>query len=170
MVGVQTTWRGRCASPGFALLGVGLTLILVALGIGIAIALRGQAGAEWTGWFVAVVGLVVGVLSYLMSSLEVRVDPTRFVVAFGPVGWPRRTIPLVDVVDVSAILVDPTEWGGWGYRWIPWARASAAVLRKGPGIALGLRDGRRFAVTVDQAVEGAQATAAAVDALGSPDR
>ena len=45
------------------------------------------------------------------------------------------------------------EWGGWGYRWIPWAKASAAVIRRGPGIALVLRDGRRFAVTVDDAVD-----------------
>lgn len=163
---VQTIWRGRCASRGFALLGVGLTLVLVALGVGIAIALQGQAAAEWTGWFVAVVGIVVGVLSYVMSSLEVRVDATRFVVAFGPFGWPRRTIALREVVDVSAIIVDPNEWGGWGYRWIPWAKASAAVIRKGPGIALVLRDGRRFAVTVDDAVGGAQATSAALDALG----
>ena len=59
-------------------------------------------------------------------------------------------------------MVEPTEWGGWGYRWIPWARASAAVVRRGPGIALVLRDGRRFAVTVDDAVAGARATSAAL--------
>ena len=148
------------------MLGVGLTLVFVAIGVGIVIALRGETGAELTGWFIAVVGVVVGVISYLMSSVQVRVDASTFVVAFGPFGRPRRTIALADVADVSAIIVEPAEWGGWGYRWIPWVKASAAVIRKGPGIALVLRDGRRFAVTVENAVEGAQATAAAVDALG----
>ena len=66
---------------------------------------------------------------------------------------------------MSAIQVEPTEWGGWGYRWIPWAKASAAVVRRGPGIALVLRDGRRFAVTVEDAVAGAQAVSAALPQL-----
>jgi hypothetical protein len=163
---MATLWTGRCSSRGLALLGVGLTLVLLAIGLGIVIALSGQPGVQWTGWFVAIVGVVVGVLSYLMSSLEVRVDASSFVVAFGPLGLPRRVVALTDVVEVSAIIVDPQEWGGWGYRWIPWAKATAAVIRKGPGIVLVLRDGRRFAVTVENAVEGAQATAAALDALG----
>ena len=57
-------------------------------------------------------------------------------------------------------MVDPMKWGGWGYRWIPWAKASAAVIRKGPGIELLLKDGRRFAVTVEDAVTGAQTISA----------
>jgi hypothetical protein len=57
------------------------------------------------------------------------------------------------------------QWGGWGYRWMPGAKASAAVLRKGPGIVLTFADGRRFAVSVDDATAGAAATTAAVAAL-----
>ncbi len=85
-------------------------------------------------------------------------------VAFGPFGWPRRVIRLADVREVSAIVVEPREWGGWGYRWIPWAQASAAVIRRGPGIEVVLADGKRFAVTVDGAVDGAKAASAALDA------
>ncbi len=159
---VETLWTGRCSSRGFALLAVGLTLVLVAVGVGTVIALSGSGAPAWTGWLVAGVGLVVGVAGLVLSSLEVTVTPTALTVAFGPLRWPRRVIALADVVDASAIMVEPMEWGGWGYRWIPWARASAAVIRRGPGIALQLADGRRFAVTVDDAVAGAQAASGAL--------
>ena len=158
-------WSGTCRSRGFAVLAVGITFVLVAVGIGTVIALQGSGAPLGLGWFLAVVGVVVGVLGWWMSSLEVRLDARAFTVAFGPFGWPRRRIALTDVRDASAIVVEPREWGGWGYRWIPWARASAAVIRRGPGIVLVLADGRRFAVTVNDAVAGAQATSAALDAL-----
>jgi hypothetical protein len=163
---VETYWTGRCASRGFALLGVGLTLVLAAVGVGTVIALRGSGAPTWVGWFVAAVGVAAGVLAWLVSSLEARLTSETFTVAFGPLGWPRRVIALSDVAEASAIVVEPMQWGGWGYRWIPWARASAAVIRRGPGIALTLRDGRQFAVTVDDAVNGAKLTSAALIGAG----
>jgi hypothetical protein len=160
---MTTTWTGRCSSRGYALLGVGFALVLVAIGIGTVIVSAGSGAAAWAGWSLAAAGLVVGVVGRLTSSLEVRLSDQAFTVAFGPFAWPRRVVALADVTDASAIVVEPLEWGGWGYRWIPWANASAAVIRRGPGIALVLGDGRRFAVTVDDAVAGARATS---DALG----
>lgn len=147
-------------------MGAGLTLILVALGIGIVLALTGSGAPTWVGWFVASVGVLAGVHAWLFSSLEVRLTEETFTVAFGPFGWPRRVIPLTAVADASAIVVEPMEWGGWGYRWIPWARTSSVALRRGPGIALTLRDGRRFAVTVIDAVNGAKLTSAALIGAG----
>ena len=163
---METYWTGRCASRGFALLGVGLTLVLAAVGVGTVIALRGSGAPTWVGWFVAAVGIAAGVLAWLVSSLEVRLTSETFTVAFGPAAWPRRVIALADIAEASAIVVEPMQWGGWGYRWIPWARASAAVIRRGPGIALTLRDGRQFAVTVDDAVNGAKLTSAALIGAG----
>ena len=160
-----TRWTGRCSSRGFALLSVGITLVLTAVGVGTVIALHGSGAPLWVGWFVVVVGVVVGVLGVAMSSLVVTVTDADFVVAFGRLGWPRRTIALSEVRSAEAITVEPMEWGGWGYRWIPGAKASAAVIRKGPGIAVRLADGRRFAVTVDDAAAGAQAVVDAVGAL-----
>lgn len=163
---METYWVGRCASRGFALLGLGLTLVLVAVGVGTVIALRGSGAPTWAGWFVAVVGAVAGLLAWSVSSLEVRLTPETFTVAFGRFGWPRRVIRLADVAEASAIVVEPMEWGGWGYRWIPWAHASAAVIRRGPGILLQLRDGRQFVVTVTDAVNGAKLTSAALIGAG----
>lgn len=159
------TWTGTCRSRGFAVLALGVTLLIVAVGVGTVIALQGTGVPVQLGWVVAAIGVGIGVMGWLLSSLEARVDPQRFVVAFGPFGWPRRVIRVSDLREASAIVVEPREWGGWGYRWIPWAKASAAVIRKGPGIELVLTDGRRFAVTVDDAVNGAKATSAAIDAL-----
>jgi hypothetical protein len=159
---VTTLWTGRCASRGLALLAIGFAIVLVAVGLGTVIALRGSGAPPWVGWVVVAAGLVVGVSGLVVSSLEVRVTEDTLTDAYGPLGWPRRVVGLVDVADASAIMVEPMEWGGWGYRWIPWANASAAVVRKGPGIALEFKDGRRFAVTVDDAVNGAKLTSAAL--------
>jgi hypothetical protein len=144
---------------------VGLALVLAAVGVGVVIALHGSGAPLWVGWFVAIVGVLVGVLCWLMSSLEVRVTDSELVVAFGPFGWPRRTIPLREIRSADVIAIEPMDWGGWGYRWIPSAKASAAVIRRGPGIVLQLVDGRRFAVTVNDATAGAQATNDALAAL-----
>lgn len=156
-------WTGGCSSRGYALLSAGFALVLAAVGIGTVIAVSGSGAPAVVGWCVAVAGVLVGVGGWQFSTLEVRLTEETFTVAFGPFGRPRRVVALTDVTDASAIMVEPLEWGGWGYRWIPWANASAAVLRRGPAIALALRDGRRFAVTVDRAVDGARATSAALD-------
>lgn len=159
---VQTYWTGRCESRGLAVLGVGIGLVVLAIGAGTAIALRG-AGTAWVGWLVAVVGLVVGVAGWIASSLVAVLTEETFTVRFGPVGVPRRTIALADVADASAVVVEPLEWGGWGYRWIPWQNASAAVIRKGPGIMLKLEPDKKFAVTVDDAQAGALALGHALE-------
>ena len=163
---MTTLWTGRCSSRGFALVGVGLTLVLVAVGVGTVIALRGSGAPTWVGWLVTVVGVVVGVFGWLLSSLEVRVTEDTLTVAYGRFGWPRRVVDLAQVEDASAVLVDPKDWGGWGYRWNPRASATAAVIRKGPGIQLEFKDGRRFVVTVDDAVNGAKLTSAALIGAG----
>ena len=150
------------------MLGLGIALVLLAIGAGTVLALRGSdasSGVSWVGWVVAVIGVGVGVLTWLMSSLEVRLTEDTFTVANGPFGRPRRVIALVEVADASAIMVEPSQWGGWGYRWNPRARATAAVIRKGPGIVLTLADAGRFAVTVNDAASGAAATTAALAAL-----
>jgi hypothetical protein len=160
-----TLWTGRCSSRGVVVLGIGIGLVLVAIGAGSAIAVAGSGLPSWAGWLVAALGALVGLLSSLTSSLVVTLSAHDLQVAFGPFGRPRRSIALADVLDASAIIVDPMRWGGWGYRWVPWAHASAAVLRKGPGIELVLRDGRRFTVTVDDAVGGAKAVTAALSGV-----
>ena len=137
-------------------MGVGFTLIFTALGAFLLFALRGDNPARAAGWWLIAVGIVVGFSGWSLSSLRVDVTDETVSVRFTPIGRPRRIIPLTEIASVEAIMVDPMTWGGWGYRWIPWSHASAAVLRKGPGLEISLKDGRRFAVTVEDAVVGAQ--------------
>ena len=142
---------------------LGLVLVIGGIGGALLIATRGGA-PRWVGWLLVAVALVVGVFGYLLSSLALRVQDERIVVAYGPFGWPRRVIGLGEIREVSTGQIEPMEWGGWGYRWIPWAHASAAVIRRGPGVILGLEDGRRFVVTVDDAVAAAVAIGEALEA------
>lgn len=164
MTTTAATWTGRCSSRGFRVLSLGFLLVFTAIGGGIVLAAGNSGSPAWVGWLLVVTGLVVAVSGWLLSSLEARVEADRFVVAFGPFGRPRRVVPLSEVRAVETAVIEPREWGGWGYRWIPWQKATAAVLRRGPGIVVALEDGRRFAVTVDDAREGAIALGHALEA------
>ncbi len=86
-----------------------------------------------------------------ISTIAVTVDSDGLHVAFGPWGVPKMRIPLSEIEDAEAIDVRPMRWGGWGYRWVPWKRATAVVLRGGPGLKLTRAGGRTFVVTVDEA-------------------
>jgi len=46
------------------------------------------------------------------------------------------------------------RWGGWGYRWAGRGR-TGVIVRRGPGMLIRLRDGRRLAVTLDGATQAA---------------
>ena len=107
--------------------------------------------------------MAVPVLSGLLLG-EVRVTADRRGVRLtaGLFGVPVRRIPLADITAARAGHIDPVAWGGWGYRVMP--GRSALVLRAGPGLVLELRDGRRFAVTMDDP----QTAAALLTALLSP--
>jgi hypothetical protein len=84
----------------------------------------------------------------LFIDLRVIVDRRGLRLVTGPFGTPLKRIPLTDIAAARTEHINPLKWGGWGYRVIP--GRSALVLRSGPGLVLDLRDGRRFAVTVDE--------------------
>ena len=104
--------------------------------------------------FVAVFAWVPGLILALcavctapLASITVVVDRAGLDVRFGPLGWPRKHIPLAAIAAVSAEDIDPLRWGGWGYRVMP--GRSAVVLRSGPAIVVDLVGGKRFCVTID---------------------
>jgi hypothetical protein len=72
-------------------------------------------------------------------------------ISWGPFGIPRRKISWDKVVSVEEILVNPTEWGGWGYRINPFKKSTAAILRKGPGLKFTFNNNRVFIITLDDA-------------------
>ncbi|MEU4422418.1 DUF1648 domain-containing protein [Actinoplanes sp. NPDC024001] len=95
-------------------------------------------------WFVALIPLAAGLA---FGRIRVTADRRGLRLVTGLFGVPVKRIPLGDIAGAEVAEIDPMAWGGWGYRVTP--GRSALVLRAGPGLVLQLRDGRRFAVTLD---------------------
>ena len=111
-------------------------------------------------WVAAVLTLVVALGVAACTSLRVTVDRRGVVIAVGGVPGLRRVIELERIVEARSREVSPMgEFGGWGYRIVPGKRG--LVLRAGEALALELREGREFVVTVDDA----QTAAALVNTL-----
>lgn len=100
---------------------------------------------------VALPFVVVALALSSFSTIAVTINASGLLIAYGPWGFPKQHIPLSDIDAAQSIDVRPMRWGGWGYRWVPWKRASAVVLRAGPGVKLDRANGRTFVVTVDDA-------------------
>lgn len=152
MTTTQPIWASRCSNPSIAWLGVGVSALTFAL----ALLLRNGVPAWATAMTVL---LAIGILIALViaSRLVAEITEEAFVVRWGITRWPVRRIPWSDVEAISVVEIDPWRWGGWGYRWNPGKKATAAVVRGGPGIQLDLSDGRRFLVTVPDAEAGVAA-------------
>jgi uncharacterized membrane protein YoaK (UPF0700 family) len=118
-------------------------LLAVTVGAAAVVAVA-AATTEPALWPAAAVPLVAGLL---FGHIRVTADRRGLRLVAGLLGIPVKHIPLTDITAVEVAHIVPLEWGGWGYRVIP-GRA-ALVLRGGPGLVLHLRDGRRFAVTLD---------------------
>jgi hypothetical protein len=146
-------WVGHCRSRGTAVMGVGLGLVVVAAG-GLIAFVASPVG----GWLVVAVGVLLTLTLWWAARLAVHVGPSALTTTWGPWRWPRKRITWDKVREISAIQVEPRAWGGWGYRWNPRAHATAAVVRRGPGIKVDLENGQIFVVTVDDAINGAKAS------------
>lgn len=149
-------WQGGASSAMFLWVGGGLALAGVLLAI-----LLAPAGAGGATLFSGIVLLAVGLLVVSLARIRVTVDDEGLRVRSGVIGVPLRTIATERIRVVEAMLVEPAEWGGWGYRGLP--GQSAIVLGRGEGIVVTTRNGSRFAVTVDDAQTGASTLAAVVE-------
>ncbi len=103
------------------------------------------------GWFKAQAPIFAA-LALLLSRLSVVVDHNCLRVKLAGALTVRR-IKLQEVASARPLDLEPSQWGGWGYRVL--ANGSAVVLRGGDAIEVRLANGRRFAVTVDDAATGA---------------
>lgn len=106
---------------------------------------------EGIGLAIYSVTMILGFLASIWAfQISFTVTKAGAVIAWGPFGFPRRTIAWDKVVKVESINVRPTEWGGWGYRINFGNKSSAAVLRKGPGLKFTFSNGRVFVITIDK--------------------
>ncbi len=143
----HAVWSGRQSSPVLARVGAA-TAAAIALG-----AVLAPVPARW---IVVVAGLVVIAAAVAVSQIRVRIDRRGVVLELGPLGWPRRTIPLERIAAATTTELDPLRAGGWGVRRPPGRRRTTAyVLRGGEALELALRDGRTVLVTIAGAHEAA---------------
>ncbi len=144
------TWNGSCSARWPWLLVVLFAVVALVLGLTL----------HWVWFFYAVAGAIL----LFFTRLDVTVDLDGMTVRFGPFGWPKKRLALNDMTNAESIDLNPWKWGGWGYRWLP-RRGSAAVLRRGPAIVVTRANGKKFAVTVDDAPLGAVTLQSHIDAL-----
>ncbi|MCR2809952.1 MULTISPECIES: hypothetical protein [unclassified Microbacterium] len=134
--------------------------------------------SSWLFISITVVVLIVGVLLFLMPILRdgieaaswamipflgafllvalfcafrVTVDWRGFRVASLLFGIPLKRIAPEDNAAVEVAVLEPMQWGGWGFRIMP--GRSAIILRAGPGLVFTRQNGKQFAITLDGAEE-----------------
>ncbi|MGM1028506.1 MAG: DUF1648 domain-containing protein [Actinomycetota bacterium] len=149
------SWSGEESSSAFLVVGVvvGACSLLLA-------ALLPVSPGPWVPILAALALLVAAAVVVALARIRVLVDAEGLRVRGVLVPLPLRTIPLARIRLVEALVVEPLDWGGWGYRGLP--GRLAIVLRRGPGIVVTTREGSRFAVTVGDAQQGASTLASLV--------
>lgn len=135
--GEAVVWRGRADA--------GPWLVALAAGIVVAGVVLGLVAPAWNALVLVLAGLAVGSI----LRLRVTVGPAGVVVRHGPFGLLRLRVALEDIEAVSAELVEPLAFGGWGYRLRPGVRA--IIVRRGPGLRLERTGSAALLVTVDDA-------------------
>ncbi|WGX95639.1 hypothetical protein [Nocardioides sp. L-11A] len=143
--GERVAWVGQANSRALLVLGVVLGLGTVPLWFAV--------------WPAALAAGLAAIAVAWVHVVTVRVDDAGVAVSWGPAQWPRLRVGLAEIASAEAGDIEPLRWGGWGYRRS--TKGRAAVARRGEGIVLTLRDGQRFAATVDRP----QAAADLVNAL-----
>lgn len=90
-------------------------------------------------------------LAAVLCAYRVQADWRGLRVKSWLFGIPLKRIPLANIESASAATLEPMEWGGWGYRWMP--GRSAIIRKRGPGLVVDRVGGRQFAVSVNNPAE-----------------
>jgi hypothetical protein len=149
--GEDLVWVGRQHTV------LGITTAAIAIGtVGLAVAVLPVADPSLAYGGLALAAL----LAATFTSIRVVVGPAGLTVRFGPLGFPRIRVVAADIVEVRIEHVEPLAFGGWGYRWVPGARA--VVVRRGEGIRVVRHAAPDLVVTIDGARAAAGALAAQI--------
>lgn len=125
-------------------------------GVSIALLASGALVLLSASWVLAAALCALSAVVLMFAHVSVSIDEAGVHIAYGPLSFPRQTIPLQDVVLAEAVEVRPMAYGGWGYRGsLRIAGKAALVLRAGVGIKLSLEQAKTFVVTVDDAASAA---------------
>ncbi len=120
---------------------------LAALTLFMALRTAEQSPPLWVTGLLAVSVLGVSVL----AAYRVTADWRGLRVTSWMFGIPLKRILLGEIKSASAAVLEPGEWGGWGYRVMP--GRTAIIRRRGPGLVIDKTDGVQFAVSIDNPAE-----------------
>jgi len=140
--GQTVAWSHNVTSKLFVTVTALMTALTMAIGFTVS---RAVGGVTLT------VTLLVMILSTLLVAafcgFRVTVDWRGLRVTSMLFGFPLKRIVPEQIARVDVAMIDPMQWGGWGYRVMP--GSSAIVLRRGPGLVVTQTDSRQFAITLD---------------------
>jgi hypothetical protein len=113
----------------------------------------------WT-WIAAGSLAVVGLAGLTFTSVSAKVTVDGLRIAYGPLRWPSRRVPLQRIERAWAEERFPSDVGGLGYRlgggWGSLPHNGATIMiRGGECLVVRYASGRELAVSVDDAARGA---------------
>ncbi|UFR06798.1 DUF1648 domain-containing protein [Streptomyces sp. Go40/10] len=156
--GQRFVWLSRTSNPWLQATSAVTGLLALAAVVG---ALAGLTDRT-SGAVAAAVLTLSCVVILCCSSVQARVSERGLEVAFGPFGWPRRRWAPDGIESARAEIRTPAQVGGWGYRLS--GLGTTVMLRGGECLVVRSRNGREFAVSVDDAERGA----ALLNAMDAP--
>jgi hypothetical protein len=117
--------------------------------------------AVWAQVWFALLAMVVPVVMFLQSVVDVRIDGSGLTVR-ALLGRPRLHVPASDVLraEVRAHVSPLADFGGHGWRTSP-GGAQGIVVRAGEALVVDRRDESPVVVTVDDAAGAAEALTSA---------
>ncbi|WP_313813612.1 DUF3093 family protein [Glutamicibacter sp.] len=122
----------------------------VIIGAGVFALSSSDTGSGATDWITLIIGfamiVVVTPVVLGLAKIRVTVRNDKLRVSSAIFGFPLKTIDISEIATVTSEEIIPMEWGGWGWRFFP--GGSAVVMRQFEGLAVELKDQRRFAVTI----------------------
>ncbi|WP_017791991.1 hypothetical protein [Leucobacter salsicius] len=140
----RAVWVGTVRPSRSLIIVLGVALAALAMGTVTAWIAQTEPIATWI--MTGVTALVL-LLSTCSLWFRVRIDVAGLE-ARSVAGWPVFRVPAADVAHAASSHISPLgDFGGWGMRWAP--GRFGLVMRSGEGLIISRRDGRIFALTVD---------------------
>ncbi|MDR4532132.1 hypothetical protein [Glutamicibacter sp. PS] len=89
-----------------------------------------------------------------LLRVQIRITRSGLLVRSALFGFPLRRIENRNVLAATSELIEPMQWGGWGWRFFP--GGSAVVMRRTQGLVVETLNGKRFAVTMPDSEQAAR--------------
>ncbi|CAL9508056.1 hypothetical protein SUDANB70_03589 [Streptomyces sp. enrichment culture] len=146
--GQRFVWLSRTSNPWLQAAAAVSGVVAVAAVVASVGGLVGSGAAPLAAPFALASVLVLG-----CSSVQARVSEKGLEVGLGPWRWPARRWAAEDIASARVETRTAAQVGGWGYRLS--GLGTTVMLRGGECLVIRTRQGKDFAVSVDDAERGA---------------